>query len=257
MTVREPTDAEALVAVMAGKAETGADHPEVDLLLDYQSGKLSSEAAAGVLDHLVGCRHCTQILLDLEAFPDAVATVAEPSNVVNLAAVAGWRDFKSRIAEPPRAVEPARGTPARALYALAASLLVGVVGLSMWVADLRQTVAEAYQHRPNTPIFYLDAATRDSEPDAGLIEVPPGEPFFVLVVLPDTAAFSRLEIELLDRQGREVWRGRGLELSESETVSVRFSRRLLGPGEYRLRLYGLDGDKRSAVVDSTVRIRYL
>ncbi len=257
MTVRQPTDSEAFVAVLAGDAKASAqhpEHPEIDQLLDYHSGQLSSEVAAGVLDHLVSCRRCTQTLLDLEAFPD---TAAPPSNVVSMAAVAGWRDFKSRMAEPQRPAAPPRRTPLRALYSLAASLLLGVVGLSFWVADLRQTVAVAHMPQTNPPFFTLAPTTRGEDSDWALIEVPRERPIFqVRVFLGTLEVFTTVEAELVDAKGRTVWSDDNVEVTDSGDFRVSLSRRWLPMGNYRIRVDGVDGDHREILVDRELRIRY-
>ncbi len=264
MTVRQPTDsdalvtealvAEALVAALAGEAADAAHHPEVDLLLDYHSAKLSSEDAKGVLDHLVSCRRCTQMLLDLESFPE---TGTEPSNVVNLAAVAGWRDFKSRLNGAQRPAERAQGAPVRALYALAASLLLGVVGLSFWVVDLRQTVASSYLPQTNPLVVTLDPITRGEEGDGYLAETTRESPsFLVRVILGALELPEAVEVELVDATGRTAWSDDDVKLDDSGSVLLIFSRWSLPAGEYRVRVYA-DGDHREVLDDRKLRVRHL
>lgn len=255
---RELTDTEALVARLAGKAEEAMGiHPELESLLAYHSGTLPPETEQSVKNHLVGCRDCTESLLDLGSFWEAGREPA--GNVADLTAVAAWRDFRARLTEEGK---KDRGRQTwRALYPLAASLLLGVVALSFWVAglrtsnaELRQSVAELSAVQVNPPTYYLEEVTRGNEKGIE-VELPPQLQFYQVIAVPvSTAPFSAFETEISDAAGQVIWHvesGR----SEAETLRFVFHRTQFPPGEYRMRVYGLDGGRRELVDDKRLSLR--
>lgn len=254
---REVADTEMLVATLAGKAEgaTGP-HPDLESLLAYRAGTLPQETEQSVRDHLVGCRDCTRGLLDLADFQEAGQE--PPSSVADLASVAAWRDFKTRLAESGR---PAGQRYPRVLYPLAASLLLGVAALSFWVAGLRATnaelrrdVAELSAVQVNPPLFYLDEATR-SDGAGVLVELSPQQPYFLVFAVPGTTTgYSTFEAELTDASGQVVWRAES-GLSDADTLRFVFHRDQFPPGDYRMRVYGVDGGHKELANDELLSLR--
>jgi len=257
---RQATDTEALAATLAGKAEEAmGTHPDLESLLAYHSGTLPPGSEPSVRDHLVGCRDCTESLLDLGSFWEAGQK--PPDNVADLTAVAAWRDFRARLKEEGK-TDDGRQTW-RALYPLAASLLLGVVALSFWVAglrasntELRQTVAELSAVQVNPPVFYLDEITRSDE--AGIVvELSAGQPSFLVIVVPGSKTPDTTFVaELSDAAGQVVWQAES-GLSEAATLRFVFHRNRLPPGDYRMRIYGLEGGRRELVNDELLSLRYL
>jgi len=70
-------------------------------------------------------------------------------------------------------------------------------------------------------------------------------------------SYSEYALEILDGQGRQLRRVKGLYRSPADTFRVALSRRLLPAGRYRLRLYGLYAGGSKAVGDYPIRVRYL
>lgn len=256
-----PSHRRTLVAALAEEARAEAgEHPDTDELLDYHAGRLEPQAEERLRNHFVGCRGCARRLLELE--PLAEPDPGDEETVADFAMNASLRALEARIRE--QEVEPpsvrhrtaGRGGPARpsrrVLQAVAACLFAAVLGLAAWglrlqgtAAELRRTVAALDQPRPNFAVAYLEPPA-DRGTSAAPVELPPGQPFWVLVLIPeDPRPRPEYEVTLLDSGGTELWRSRGLEMQDGAGISLALPSRMLPPGEYRLELHALDGDERT------------
>ena len=248
-----------LIEVLAGEATAGAgEHLEPELLAEYQAGGTGPETESEVRAHLVGCRRCVQALLNLEDF--ARATTAAPSNVSDLATAVAFRAFEANTLS-----EPDRSTPAwwrtRAV-ALAASLVVAVLGQSAWVLHLRSvnsvlrySLAElnAPQANPQT-VFISDSLRGESATDT--VTLSPEQAYVLLVIVPDLIeTHGRYRVEISGDRGQVTWSDDRVELSES-ALRVRMPRALLPAGRYRIRVFAQAPEITKPLLDSTLRIRY-
>ena len=224
------------------------------MLAAYQAGELSAAEEDTLQEHLLGCRECTDLLLALDELhrPEE----GEPVPAGELEAV--WEGLAEKL--PPREAAPAplpfsRPGPSRPapssprwLQALAASLAAGVIGLSLWTAQLRRTVDELSQPQLNAPVEDLFPSPVRGGPPPGVVEVAPGTRFFTLVLTPaGEGAFEDHEVEIARPDGSLVWRGTGLRPNRYGSFSLTLSRRLVGEGEYRLRLFGIKTGGREEV----------
>ncbi len=293
-------------------------HITPERLIAYHQGELSSEDERRIQDHLVVCRECTALLLDLEAFPALDQRGARPLSDADVAAA--WQEMKSRI-QPREAMGFFAGarqwfgmmlSPARLPYAIAASLFIVSLALTAWIVSLRQEnqhlmarlkalpagqdqdlasikeslqearrrLAEAArrdeqyrtqiaqlqqsledlsQPQVNMPIadLYPQEFIRGQEEAIKAIEVPSGANFFALILnVPDQRSYASYALEIADRDGRAIWRGRGLRMSSYNNFTVMLPRRLFPAGEYRIALYGLRDGRRELVERYALRIRY-
>src|SRR4051812_39568903 len=121
------------------------NHPEPETLAAYHAGELPEGEAQRLQDHLLACRECAALLVDLDGLADP-AFGAGSLSAADQEALWGRIQGEIKKEETPLApVVPLRrpaspsGSP-RWLMALAASLLVATVGLSAWVVSLRRTV---------------------------------------------------------------------------------------------------------------------
>lgn len=233
-------------------------HLAPEELAAYRDGALAPADAARVQDHLVTCRECLATLLELQRFAEDLDGDDAPS-AAEVEAV--WRGVEARAARQPTPLAPVtplvprdrsavvpRAPRLRALRALAASLLVATAGLSFWVVRLRDAVDELSRPQLNAPVEDLLPSGPRGEGDAGaMVELGPDTRSFTLVLNPaasgDFAAY-RLEIERAG--GGAVWSGGGLVPNSYGSFSVTLSRRLVGPGEYRVRLVGITADAEGA-----------
>ena len=239
--------------------ERAGEHPELDTLVDYLSDTLDEDQDERMRDHLAACKQCGAKVLDLEPL---VNPEAPPEGVADLALEVAWKDLKSRmqVAQAPRSAPGAARWP----MALAASMLVGVVGLSVWVTELRRSTGQLREQvaglsRPqvNLPLFYVDELTRSSTNEATPVEVPAEAMYFVLIFSSaEFGGYDSFELDFTDAEGREVLRSTGLELSESGGLRLGLSRDVLPADEYRIRLSALDGGEPRVLEEYRRRISY-
>jgi hypothetical protein len=260
-----------LAAVLAEEARAAAGgHPGPDELLDYHAGRLAPDAEERLRDHLVACRACARKLLELE--PLAEPDPGDEDAVADFALNASVRKLEARIRDEPGGLAPAAasdvrgpGVPKRPsplpLRALAAVLAVAVVGLTAWAvvlrgatADLRRTLADLERPRPNVAVTYLEPVDSRGTPPAAA-ELAPGQPFWVLVLIPeDPRSRPEYEVTLLGPAGEELYRERGFEMNDGGGISLSLPRRMgETPGEYRLLLHAVDGGERTLAGEYLLR----
>ncbi len=129
-----------------GREAVLVPHPEPETLFAYQEGGLSAFERDAVADHLAVCRECTELVLDLEAFP--AVPLRDPSKAQSAAEEAASRAaflaMLPRVDQAPPApaakvlempAPPAR-RERRFDWRLAAALVVGVAGAGLWLAGL-------------------------------------------------------------------------------------------------------------------------
>ncbi len=246
------TDAQVLAATLAEDAgKRSGDHPQLDQLSDYLAGELAPEAEARIQDHLVACRTCTTQLLDLESLSEPGPRTA--GGVADLALAAAWREQKTRIAELEGARR--RQRTMRWVSAVAASLFVATVGLSVHVSQLRRTIAGLEAPEINPPVVHLDASASRSGTEAKIVELGPDDRSLILSITPLAAEWPAYQVEVLSASGSEVWAGSDLTLSGYGTIELRISRALLPAGAYKVRLHGVDGDRREELQATQLVVR--
>jgi hypothetical protein len=264
MNSHEPEIRQAVVAWLADTGAEGGGHPDAETLAAYHARELPEEDERRVQDHLLVCRECAGLLLDLEGLgdPDFGRDVEIPAGTEE----ALWERLRQEIRESPRQenvipISSRRRSAPPWMSALAAALLVAVLGLSAWVASLRRTVDELSRPEVNAPVLDLvplGIGQRDeaAAPDA---EVPSGTRMFTLILSParrgdfqDYAA----EIAPNDSEGGAVaWRERGLRPNVYGSFSLAVPRRALATGEHRLRLFGIGkGGARELLGEYALRI---
>jgi hypothetical protein len=218
-------------------------HLQADELVAYHAGRLSGEEEQRVQDHLVACRVCADLLLDLEGLADANfgAGSLSAADQADL-----WRHVQAEIGKEELApVVPLRrptsfAASPRWLQALAASLLVAAVGLSLWVASLRSTLGELSQPQLNTP--FLDLYQPPRSEGTPLHVVPPEARVFTLSFSPPEAE-ARYGLEIARAGGGTVWRGGSLAPDSSGSLTLTLSRRILERGDFRVRLLDAKGER--------------
>ncbi|RMH15474.1 MAG: hypothetical protein D6696_20655 [Acidobacteria bacterium] len=217
------SDARALIDALAEEARSGAPHPTDDELLAYRDGELEAAAEERLQDHLVGCRACTARLLDL----DLLASPEGAGEAADLELHAARRELLARLAA---------GRRARLPWAIAAVLLLAVAGLAAWIARLAAPEAP----EANLAFLYLDDALR-SRGAATAVELPADGEHVVMIVTPSDPTYDAYGLELLAAGGALLLRRGGLE-RDGGSLSLLVPRRMLPPGEYRVRVYGIRED---------------
>lgn len=190
------------------------EHPSPEVLTAYQANELSQEEDERIQSHLAQCRHCTEMLLEFEEFLRPADVEAAPAADFEMAA--DWRMLRSRM----------RGRKRRLMYAMAAVLLLAVVGLSIYTLS----------RGPGKRFKTLDplGSTRGPVEAIDVVELP------VTLVLKSSAVSSYPEYraDLLDDHG-VVRHFSHLRESRSVEVEIPLGRGDLNPGEYRVNLLGV------------------
>jgi hypothetical protein len=230
-------------------------HSDADELVAYYEGTLSPVDMQRVQDHLLACRECAELVVDLEGLGDPEFGTGEviPDESAELV----WKNVRQQIRrdERPANVVPFRAVP-RWVQPLAAMLLISTLALSGWVAWLRGQVRDLSSPQLNAPVLdlYPAGSTRGEGP--AFQTVPPEARLFTVILNPaDRPAFDTYELEILDSSGGVVWRDGGLKPNPYGSFSVTLPRDLLGTGDFRVRLVGIDsGGGRQTVEEYALRI---
>jgi hypothetical protein len=246
-------------------------HPAIDELAAYGAGELAAAEQARVEDHLVACAHCLELLLDRGRLADP--RFGGERRFTPDEQAEAWQALRARLAAdaaaPPEAprrghppVHPRRrlgrwlGSPGAA-WALAASLLVVVAGLSLRAWRLERTVEDLSRPQLNAPVVDLFPASplRGEEEQGTVVELSGASRFFTLILSPKGAPdFAGYRVEILDAGGGVAWSGKGLEPDRHGSFTLILHRRFLGPGEHRVRLYGLRGETRQLIEEFRLRV---
>ena len=220
-------------------------HLEPEEIAAYHEGQLSPEDEQRVQDHLVACRECSELLLDLEglADPDFGAGEALPDG----AGAQVWESVRKEI-QPSNVVpfrrEPRSETP-RWLRSLAAMLLLSTIALSGWVASLRNQVKDLSSPQPSTVLDLYPTSSVRGETGPALPEIPQDTEWVTVILrspgLPEMADYG---VEVLRADGSVAWKKDGLKPAYN-SFSLSLPRDWIG--DVRIRLVGIDpkGERRT------------
>lgn len=259
MDARSPDFTTALRLALAERPARGGEHPLPETLVAYHHDRLPPAEADALQEHLAACRSCADLVLELAQF-----TAAEPTETsAGPEHADDWHLLAERLRResadsspfpadaPPAvaAIERRRRRPVRFAYALAAALAFATIGLALWVAALRGELATLREPVLNVSIVNLEPAgfTRGGEAAATAAA---GERFVAILNPPSFPRDVAHRVEVLDAGGRRLWSADGLSPTEAGNFHLELTRRLLPPGEYRLRL--LLGDE--PVAEFTLRV---
>lgn len=236
-------------------------HPDADTLAAYLEGTLPPGDMQRIQDHLVACRECAALVADLEGLGDPAFGAEEdlPPETGEIV----WKSLRQQIRRnegPPKVVPFRRETRAmdlpRWVRPLAAMLVISTMALSGWVAHLRDQVKDLSSPQLNAPILDLYPAGSTRGEGQTIQTVPADARLFTVVLNPaGRPAFAEYELQIVDAEGDEVRRDGGLKPNAYGSFSATLSRDLLGPGDLRVRLVGIDpGGGRQTVEEYALRI---
>jgi hypothetical protein len=236
------------------------NHPEPETLAAYHAGELPEGEAQRLQDHLLACRECAALLVDLDGFADP----AFGAGSLSAADQEGlWGRIQGEIQQEALAPviplrRPSQAPPQpRWLMALAAALLIATVGLSAWVVSLRHTVEALNRPEPNAPVIdlYSGASRSAGSPQPGAT-IPRDFRFFTVILHPPhSRSTKRYRVEILREGGGSVWSRDGVAPDPLGPLPLTLTRSLIGPGEYRIRLFDESGNPREPVMDYALRVQ--
>ncbi len=278
---------------LAGETEGAvSDHPEIDELVDYQEGRLDADDAQRVRRHLETCRECAREVRELESFDQAVDADLEPSPEQT---AEDWARFQEQVSgeirqtddgdhggqtlERPRpeltALTPTpvaapgaptpgtttpRAEPSRSLrwLSMAASIMIGLVGVGLWIASQRTAPPEPTPRHPYA--FDLVPDGEDRLRDAALlarVEVPTGmDALLARLNLGDQTPYDGYRAEIADSDDAVVWSQDGLRRQPAGQFVVLIHRDQLPADGYRLSVFGIAGDGETKLASYTFELTY-
>lgn len=265
------------------------NHPGEEHLLAYAQESLGSEEKAGIERHLVDCAPCAEALSDLRDFFGS-AREGEPE-VSEIEIKRAWKSLARRL---PSGRTASSWATSRSTLALAASVVVAV-GLGVSTLRLEEQnrelesllrtreshlgelarenqrlqesgsrfeadLSELKRPQPNAPIFDLFSRewVQRSGGDSTVAEisVPREARNYVLILSGEgQPRVGEHTLEILDREGKTVWRGEGLRRDPQGNFVITLDRSFLSDGEYRFVLYGKRGNELARVAEYAVRVK--
>jgi hypothetical protein len=217
-------------------------HLEPEEIAAYHDGQLSPEDKQRVQDHLVACRECSELLLDLEGLADPGFGAGEA-----LPDRAGEQVWESIRKETRKEIQPSNVVPFRRetrksetprwLRTLAAMLLLSTMALSAWVATLRDRVKELSGPQTSTVLdLYPTSSVRGTTAPA-LPEIPEDAAWVtVLLRSPELPDFADYGVEIVRADGSVAWKKDGLK-PVYNSFSLSLPRDWIG--DLRFRLVGI------------------
>lgn len=235
----------AAVQDLAVALERGlGDHPAPGELLDFLAGDLSEGGRERIEDHLALCRACARTALELAGSSELEAAPAG-ALLTEKELAAEWERFRGALAATPaRRTAAMRGVP----WALAAGLLLAVVGLGWWVGELAREVRRLSAPRGDMVVAdLLPVAAREraaGEDEGEEVPVPAwAERVVLLLALADPGAAAEYRVEIAGADGGGGRQIRGLRRDPDGTLALDLPARMLRPGRYRIRLFTAEGGK--------------
>lgn len=231
-------DLDELFAPLRKEARDPGPHPTPEELSAYHAQELSPADDLRVREHVVACRECADLVLELQAFHDAGKE--EPSGVVDLEQAAAWRGLRERMEFEPGKAPPLASrsvfrrffASAQGGYSIAAALLVTVVGLTAWNVSL---VRESREPRaiPIRTFEDVGSLRAGGQPP----ELPLVLPALIILSLPTEAPDLLYRVDFVREGGRHS--ERSLEASAQGTeLSISLPEGMLPPGRYDVRVAG-------------------
>jgi hypothetical protein len=257
----EPT----LRALVARERRGLSQHPTPETLIAYHARDLPGAEEEELRDHLVLCPECAELLLDLVSFaefspPDETAALA------NSDVEAAWQKVQPQVADSRiPVVRPIREKHREAAgdfvsrrrlqqaYAIAATLFLGVVGLSVWGISLNSRLQEKLAPQSDVPVVHLVPEGEGSRGPEDIKPIPAARSVVVLELLgrPPKEEYG---VELLDKAKRSLWISAPLHRFAEDDVVTFGLPSDLPPGDYQAQLFAVEKSGREILTTYKISI---
>lgn len=223
-------------------------HPGPEILLAYHEGELDPGEAERVQDHLALCPDCTRVILEMAELAGVEPSLEGQLSGEEMARL--WPTVQSRLsAERPAAP--------RWPLALAAALLLAVVGLSVWALSLREANRRLSQPRVNVTLQDLVPLAEERLREGAGTETPrlrQGGSAVLVLNLADLRPFSRYRIDIVGPDGRVLWSSEEPARSSRGNFTVELQPGFLPAGRYRVHLLGLEDGREELLAEYRLEI---
>lgn len=237
----------------AARREELRTHPSPDDLVAYHAQALTPRKSDHVQDHLSFCHDCSQMVMQLapEIGPGQSYSPLSDQHVSE-----AWDRFVQELdapdhgasKSPPAKPESPAGSARPSSLAALAALLIAAVGVSSFSLLIWRSLPAP---QGNVELIYLNSIqepTRSGEP-AEEQEAAPATESAVLVLntLSLDVRYSSYSVTIESDEGgvpKPVWHLDNLHSDPSQMPNVLLPAGSLRPGQYRLRLFGRQGEKR-------------
>ncbi len=260
--MHKPAFEDALKDLAARKRRNLGKHPSPDDLLAYHVGRLQSDETEHVQDHLAVCGECAQLVLSLG--PASEQTAQQALSVPSGKVASEWVRLQSRLSRGEGAAAPPVQPLYRQLrfaYSLAAALLIGVIGMSVWRVQIGTDAPSLISNTLSFELPMEDDRTRGGADELDVTHIPSGVANVRFVVppfsFPDYSKY-RVEVRKVTDAG-EASILPGLfkdDLQKHENGELTFT--LPSPlpvGSYRVNLYGLGSSRQDPIPLASYPVR--
>ena len=227
--------------------------PTAEEMLAYSRGELPEPEEERIRDLMVAYPELARVYA--EPFPEAPQP-GDPDHVAEAQVAAGWTALQRRLPRAPEGTAARRGeAPRRAVFrryiptAMAAVLALVCFGLYLQ-AEGR---ARYYARQAQAPRVLGERQELlpdgNRGPDSPLTLQKEGEVYSLEPVLINQQRYPHYDLELRAAKGAVLWTGRDVPPDAlHERFRIVIPHTFLSPGEdYRLRIYGVDGETRTEI----------
>ena len=248
---------ELAIRALMGQARGGPEHAVTPTdLAALAAGDLSPDAASEIRERLCADPESVRALLDLKRFPE-IEPKDERSRLTDEQVAEEWCFMNARLRferakrtapDPvPHITGVGRAFPR--VGALAAVLALLCLGLSLEVVSLYRQLVDS-RTRINTVITTLMPSSQQKRAadSPEIVEIfPETQHLEFILSLSRAPSFETFAIEVFDSRNEQRWSREGLRRQPIGHLTFGFARDFLPPGNYRLHLSGLEGDRRKLV----------
>ena len=257
--VDKPSFEESLRA-LAARRRSGEDHPASEDLVAYRAGDLTAEEDDRIQEHLTQCRDCARLLLDLAEF-EQLTPPPDELGPVDARAEASWQRLRSRLKdedepdlEPPvlqhrpRPRVPVWRRPALP-WALAAGLMVCVLGLGLRMGSLGRQIAELEKPQAVRTVVTLSSEediTRGGGEEAPIYAEESVACDLSLPADPGVPAYPLYEVKIVSATGKATPISAGRQPASEGALRV-VLRSAPAAGDYFFEVSGIQGEQETPV----------